>query len=47
MLVSSIFSIPHNVLYDFQNKFQFLGLYVYFIACKHFEFGQVQNFVVW
>ena len=37
---------PHNVFYHFQNRFQFLG-YNYFVVCKCFEFGPVQNVVVW
>ena len=36
MQVTSIFSFFHNVLYPFQNNFQFLG-YVYFVVYKSFE----------
>ena len=46
MLVTSIFSFSHNVFYHFQNKFQFLDS-IYFVVCICFEFGPVQNFVVW
>ena len=42
MLVTSIFSFSQNVFYTSQNKFQFLShIYMYFVICKHFEFGPV------
>ena len=46
MLVTSIFSFSHNVFYPPINSFRFFT-YIYFIVCKCFEFGRVQNFVVW
>ena len=46
MLVTSIFSFTHNVFYPSQNKFQFF-IYIYFVICKSFQFGQVPFSVVW
>ena len=40
MLVTSIFSFPHNPFYPSRNKFDYLG-YIYFVVCKCFQFGQV------
>ena len=45
MLVTSIFSISHNVFYPSLSNFQFLS-HIYFVICKCFQFGHVQNFVV-
>ena len=46
MLVTSIFFFSHNVFYQSQKEFLFLS-YIYFVVCKCFQFGPVQNFVVW
>ena len=46
MLVTSIFSVSHNVFYSICDKVQFLR-YIYFVICKCFQFGAVQNFVVY
>ena len=45
MLVTSIFSFSQNVFYPSQNIFLFLS-YIFDI-CKYFEFGPIQNFVIW
>ena len=46
MLVTSIFFISHNVFYPSQNELQFFSN-IYFVVCKCFQIGMVQNFVVW
>ena len=46
MPVTGIFSISHNIFYPSQKKYEFFG-YIYFVVCKCFEFGQVENFVDW
>ena len=46
MLVASIVSFSHNVLYPSQKEFLFLSN-IYFVACKCFQFGLVSQFVIW
>ena len=46
MLVTRIFSFPHNVFYPSKHKFHSFS-HVCFVVSKHFQFGPVQNFVVW
>ena len=41
MLVTSIFSFSHNVLYSIKNRNH------YFVICNCFQFGLVKNFAVW
>ena len=40
MLVTSIFSLSHNVFYSSQAKFQFF-IHIYFVVCIYFQFGLV------
>ena len=46
MLVTSIFSFSHDVFCTINNKDYHL-CYIYLVACKCFEFGQGQIFVMW
>ena len=43
MLVTSIFSFPHNVFYLSQSKFQFLS-HNYFVVCKKLSIQTSLNF---
>ena len=38
-------SFSHNVFYLIDRNYHFC--YTYFVVCKYFQFGLVQNFVVW
>ena len=46
MLVTSIFSFLNDVLYPMKGIFHVFSK-IKFVVCKCFQFGQVQNFVVW
>ena len=47
MLVTSIFSLFHNVFYSIKDRNYHL-CYIYFVVCEWFQFGQCQmQFVVW
>ena len=43
---TSNFSFSHNVFYSIKDR-NYHFCYIYFVVCKCFQFGQVQNFVVW
>ena len=43
MLVTSIFSFSHNVFYSIKDRYDHL-CYIYFVACKCFQFEQGQIF---
>ena len=45
MLVTSIFSNSHNVVYPIKDRNHHLS-FIYSVVCKCFPFGHVQNFVV-
>ena len=42
MLVTSIFSLSHNVFYPYRNKFQFFS-HAYFVIRQCFQFGKRVN----
>ena len=46
MVGKGIFSFSHNVFYQSQKEFLFFSD-IYFVVCKCFEYGPVENFVVW
>ena len=46
MLVTSIFSFSYNVFYPIKDRNHHFS-YIYCVVCKCFQFGHVQNFVVW
>ena len=46
MLVTSIFSFSQNVFYPVKDRYHYLN-YINFVVCKCFQFGHIQNFVVW
>ena len=43
---TSNFSISNNVFYPIKDR-NYHFFYIEFVVCKCFEFGMVQNFVVW
>ena len=45
MLVTSIFSLSHNVFHPSQNLFFFSN--IHFVVCKCFQVRPVYNFAVW
>ena len=46
MLVTSIFSISHSVFYSIKDSNHHFSN-IYFVICKCFQFGHVQNFFIW
>ena len=46
MLVTSISSFSHNVFYPIKDRNHHLS-FIYFVVCNCFQFGHVQNFVIW
>ena len=44
--VTSIFSFSNHVFYHIKDRNHHL-CFVYFVVCKCFQFGHIQNFVVW
>ena len=45
ILVTGIFSFSHNVFYSIKDRNHHLS-YIYFVVCKCFQLGLIQNFVV-
>ena len=46
MLVTSIFSFSHSVFYSVRERNRHFSN-VQFVVCKCFQYGHVQNFLVW